>query len=159
MTVVYLGLGSNVDDKEEHLTKAIRSLKEFCTINKMSHLYLTEPVGVHRQDWFLNAVVEIDTDLPPATLLSKVKSIEQDLGRKPTVKNGPRTIDIDILFYSDLVLQTKDLVIPHPRVHERLFVLQPMMDLNPCFVHPVLHKTIQDLVDECPWSETVTPFK
>jgi 2-amino-4-hydroxy-6-hydroxymethyldihydropteridine diphosphokinase len=159
MTVVYLGLGSNIENKEEYIKKAVTLLKDFCTIKKISPLYLTEPVGFQDQDWFLNSVVEIETDINPKTLLLKVKSIERKLGRKKTVKDGPRTIDIDILFYGDLVLQTKDLVIPHPLIQERLFVLQPMMDLNPYFVHPVLHKTIQELFDEQPWSEIVAPLK
>jgi 2-amino-4-hydroxy-6-hydroxymethyldihydropteridine diphosphokinase len=159
MTVVYLGLGSNIENKEEYIKKAVTLLKDFCTIKKISPLYLTEPVGFQDQDWFLNSVVEIETDINPKTLLLKVKSIERKLGRKKTVKDGPRTIDIDILFYGDLVLQTKDLVIPHPLIQERLFVLRPMMDLNPYFVHPVLHKTIQELFDEQPWSEIVAPLK
>jgi dihydroneopterin aldolase/2-amino-4-hydroxy-6-hydroxymethyldihydropteridine diphosphokinase len=159
MTIVYLGLGSNIPDKEEHLNTAILFLKEFCTVKAISPLYLTEPIGFPDQDWFLNCVIQIETNADPQTLLSNIKSIEQKLGRKKTIQNGPRTIDIDILFYGDLVVHTKQLVIPHPRLQDRLFVLQPMMDLNPSFLHPVLHKTIQELYDEHPWSEIVTPYK
>jgi 2-amino-4-hydroxy-6-hydroxymethyldihydropteridine diphosphokinase len=159
MTIVYLGLGSNIKDKEEHLKKAILLIKDFCMVNAVSPLYLTEPVGFPDQDWFLNCAVEIETDVDPQTLLSKIKSIERKLRRKKTIKNGPRSIDIDILFYGDLVMHTKQLVIPHPRLQERLFVLQPMLDLNPTLMHPVLHKTIQELYNEHPWSEIVTPFK
>jgi len=159
MTVVYLGLGSNIGDKEQQIKNAITFIGDCCKVIKESPLYLTEPVGLSDQDWFLNGVVEIETDINPKILLSKVKSIERKLGRKKTVKNGPRCIDIDILFYGDQVVQTKNLVIPHPLIQKRLFVLQPMKDLNPCFIHPVLHKTIKELYDEHPWSEIVTPYK
>jgi len=159
MTIVYLGLGSNIPDKEEHLMNALLLIKELCTVNTISLLYLTEPIGLPDPDWFLNGVIEIETDIAPQTLLLKIKSIEQKLGRKKTVRNGPRTIDIDILFYGDLVVHTKQLVIPHPRLQERLFVLRPMMDLDPGFMHPVLHKTIQELYDEHSWLERVTAYK
>ncbi len=159
MTLVYLGLGSNLGKKEEQIKKAIDSISKTCLIKRVSPLYLTEPVGLQDQEWFLNCVVEIDTDLPPQNLLSFVKSIERKLGRKKTMQNGPRSIDIDILFYGDQVIQTKDLVIPHPKLHERLFVLQPMMNLNPGFVHPVLHKTIQELYEHSPWAEIVSLYK
>jgi 2-amino-4-hydroxy-6-hydroxymethyldihydropteridine diphosphokinase len=159
MTLVYLGLGSNLGNKEEQIKTAITCIAEICTIKTVSSLYLTEPVGLSDQDWFLNCVVEIETDTDPPKLLSSLKSIERKLGRKKTIKNGPRSIDIDILFYGDQVIQTKNLIIPHPLLQERLFVLQPMMDLNPCFEHPVLHKTIQKLYEEQPWTEIVTPYK
>jgi 2-amino-4-hydroxy-6-hydroxymethyldihydropteridine diphosphokinase len=159
MTVVYLGLGSNMGKKEEHIKTAITYIDNLCKVKIVSPLYLTEPVGFPDQDWFLNCVIEVETDTDPQTLLSSLKSIERKLGRKKTVKNGPRSIDIDILFYGDQVVQTKNLMIPHPLLQERLFVLQPMMDLNPCFVHPVLHKTIQELYKEQPWAEIVTPYK
>lgn len=159
MTVVYLSLGSNIMSKEEHIKKAISCIGDFYTMKTVSPLYLTEPVAFPDQDWFLNCVVEVDTDVDPKILLSKLKSIERKLGRKKTVKNGPRSIDIDILFYGDQVVQTKNLMIPHPLIQERLFVLQPMMDLNPYFMHPVLHKTIQELYEEHPWAEIVTPYK
>jgi 2-amino-4-hydroxy-6-hydroxymethyldihydropteridine diphosphokinase len=159
MTVVYLGLGSNIEDKRENINKAIAALKEFSALQKISPLYVTEPVGVKDQEWFLNGVVEIVTDLPPTALLEKVKSIEKSLGRKETVTGGPRTIDIDILFYGDLVLQTQHLIIPHPRIQERLFVLRPMMDLNPGLVHPILHKTIQQLYAMNPRSKSVVPLE
>jgi 2-amino-4-hydroxy-6-hydroxymethyldihydropteridine diphosphokinase len=122
-------------------------------------LYLTEPVGDVEQEWFLNCVVEMQTDVDPKKLLASFKSIERKLGRTKSVKNGPRIIDIDILFYGDQVLNTKNLVIPHPLLQKRLFVLQPMMDLNPDFLHPVLKKKIQELYTEQPWAEMVTPYK
>ena len=159
MPIVFLSLGSNIDDREEHIRKALTLLANICKLRRTSHLYLTEPVGDTEQDWFLNCVAEVETDIDPKKLLSSIKSIERKLGRKKTVKNGPRIIDIDILFYGDCVLNTKNLVIPHPLLQERLFVLQPMMDLNPSFVHPVLKKTIQELYMHRPWAEMVTPYK
>jgi 2-amino-4-hydroxy-6-hydroxymethyldihydropteridine diphosphokinase len=159
MTVVYLGLGSNLGKKEDQIQTAITLIRKNCKVERVSPLYLTEPVGFSDQEWFLNCVVEIDTDIVPQELLTLLKSIERKLGRKKTVQNGPRCIDIDILFYNDQVIQTKNLVIPHPMLHERLFVLQPMMDLNPGFMHPVLHKTIQELFEKHPWAEIVTPYK
>jgi 2-amino-4-hydroxy-6-hydroxymethyldihydropteridine diphosphokinase len=159
MPIVFLSLGSNIGDKEEHIRKALTLLANVCKVRRTSYLYLTEPVGYTEQDWFLNCVVEVETDVDPKKLLSSIKSIERKLGRKKTVKNRPRIIDIDILFYGDCVVNTKNLVIPHPLLQERLFVLQPMMDLNPGFVHPVLKKTIQELYMHRPWAEMVTPYK
>ena len=159
MPIVFLSLGSNIGEREEHIRKTLILLANMCTVRRTSLLYLTEPVGCTEQDWFLNCVVEVETDVDSKKLLSSIKSIERKLGRKKTVKNGPRIIDIDILFYGDCVVNTKNLIIPHPLLQERLFVLQPMMDLNPSFVHPVLKKTIQELYVHRPWAEMVTPYK
>ena len=159
MPMVFLGLGSNIGDKEEHIRKALTSLSHICNVRRTSHLYLTEPVGYTEQDWFLNCVVEVETDVDPKKLLSSIKSIERKLGRTKTVKKGPRIIDIDILLYEDHIIKTKDLVIPHPLMHERLFVLQPMMDINPDFVHPVLKKSIRELYEDHPWAKKVMLYK
>jgi 2-amino-4-hydroxy-6-hydroxymethyldihydropteridine diphosphokinase len=159
MTIVYLGLGSNMGKKEDQIKAAISRLSEIYKVTKVSPVYLTEPVGVTDQEWFLNCVIEIETEIDSKKLLTSLKSIERKLGRTKTMKNGPRSIDIDILFYGDEVVQTKNLVIPHPLLQQRLFVLQPMMDLNPHLMHPVLRKTIQELYEEQPWAEMVTPYK
>jgi 2-amino-4-hydroxy-6-hydroxymethyldihydropteridine diphosphokinase len=159
MTIVFLGLGSNIGDKEEHINKALTLISEFNEVKKISHIYLTEPVGNINQEWFLNCVVEIETEIDPKKLLSSIKSIERKLGRTKTVKNGPRSIDIDILFYGDFVVKTKNLVIPHPLIQERLFVLQPMMDVNPDFVHPILNKSILKLYESHPWAQRVMLYK
>ncbi len=159
MPLIYLGLGSNIGDKEAHITQACRLISEKCKIKKTSHLYLTEPVGDTEQEWFLNCVVEIETELDPGRLLSFLKSIERTLGRMKTKKNGPRIIDIDILFYGDLVVRTRDLVIPHPLLQERLFVLQPIMELNPSFVHPILKQSIQELYKNNPKDKKVLLHK
>jgi len=159
MPIVFLSLGSNIGNKEDHINKALTFISELYEVKKISHLYLTEPVGNIKQDWFLNCAVEIKTDIDPKKLLSSIKTIEKKLGRKKTVKNGPRIIDIDILFYGDHVIKTKNLVIPHPLMQERLFVLRPMMDINLDFVHPVLKKSIHELYKDHPWVEKVTLYK
>ena len=159
MPRVFLGLGSNIGNKEDYINKALTLISKLYTVKKISHLYLTEPVGNIKQDWFLNCVVEIQTDVDPKKMLSSIKSIERKLGRTKTVKNGPRIIDIDILFYGDRVLKTKNLVIPHPLIQDRLFVLQPMMDINPGLIHPVLKRSIHDLYHDRLWAEKVTLYK
>ncbi|HUS99159.1 MAG TPA: 2-amino-4-hydroxy-6-hydroxymethyldihydropteridine diphosphokinase [Candidatus Thermoplasmatota archaeon] len=159
MPIVLLGLGSNIGDKEEYINKAIDLISEVGEVKKTSPLYLTEPVGNIKQEWFLNCVVEIKTDFYPKKLLSAFKSIERKLGRTKRVKNGPRSIDIDILFYEDQIVKTKNLVIPHPLIQERLFVLQPLMDLNPHFIHPVLKKSIKEMYTSHQWAEKVIFYK
>jgi len=159
MSVVFLGLGSNLGDKEGYIKQALHLLSQRCTIKKISHLYLTEPVGNTNQDWFLNGAVEIETDMEPKRLLTFLKTIERTLGRVKTVKNGPRTIDLDILFYEDRVVKTKNLVIPHPSLQDRLFVLQPLMDLAPSFVHPVFNKSIQELYTSHQGKEKVQMYQ
>jgi 2-amino-4-hydroxy-6-hydroxymethyldihydropteridine diphosphokinase len=159
MPRVFLGLGSNIGNKEENINKALACISEVYIIKKTSHLYQTEPVGGIKQDWFLNCVVEIQTDVDPKQLLFTLKSIERKIGRKKTVKNGPRIIDIDILFYGNHVLNTKSLVLPHPSIQERLFVLQPMMDINPDLIHPVFKRSIHELYHDRLWTEKVTLYK
>jgi 2-amino-4-hydroxy-6-hydroxymethyldihydropteridine diphosphokinase len=159
MPMVYLGLGSNVGEKEQHLTEALFLISQICTIQKKSHLYRTEPVGYLKQDWFLNCVIEVQTDLSPEELLSSLLAIEHSLGRIKTVPKGPRIIDIDILFYADQIIQTHQLIIPHPSVHERLFMLRPLLDINPDFVHPVLKKSIKELYTNLPKDKEVLLYK
>src|SRR4030042_2792233 len=159
LTVVFLGLGSNIGKKEANIKKALYLLSEIGEVKKTSHLYLTEPVGIIKQDWFLNCAVQIETNMDPQKLLTALKSIERKLGRIKTVKNGPRTIDIDILFYGDRIVKKTHLVIPHPFLQDRLFVLQPMMDLAPSFIHPLLKKSIQDLYTNHPKSQKVQRYK
>jgi 2-amino-4-hydroxy-6-hydroxymethyldihydropteridine diphosphokinase len=159
MPVVYLGIGSNIGDKQGNIASALCRISEICEVKKKSRMYLTEPVGNIEQDWFLNCVVEIQTEIEPKQLLSSFKSIEGKLGRAKNVKNGPRIIDIDILFYGNNIVTTKNLVIPHPLLHERLFVLQPMMDLDPDFIHPVLKKSIQELYKNHLGKEKVLLYK
>lgn len=145
MTHSFIGIGSNLGNKEENIRKAVELIKKKCKILKKSSLYETEPIGFKKQDWFLNSVVEIETGLKPIELLEFLQSIEKNLKRAKTIKYGPRIIDLDILFYGNEILKEKNLVVPHPRLHERLFVLEPLKEIAPRFVHPVLKKKIDEL--------------
>lgn len=143
----FLGLGSNLGAREENLRRALLLLSERVEIVKLSSVYESEPVGFKEQPWFLNLVCEIRTRLSPRDLLRFAKEIERKLGRKPSFPNAPRPIDIDILFFGDLVLKTEDLVIPHPRLHERAFVLLPLSEIAPDLVHPELGLKIKELLE------------
>ena len=159
MSVVYLSLGSNMGDKEDYIRKALKLIEDVDEIRKVSPLYQTEPMGFKDQSFFLNCVIEVQTNSNPEQLLLFLKSIEQKLGRINTVKNGPRIIDIDILFFDDFCIENDELIIPHPRLHERLFVLIPLMDVNPDVIHPLLKKTVRELYDAIQHEEMVTLYK
>jgi 2-amino-4-hydroxy-6-hydroxymethyldihydropteridine diphosphokinase len=146
MTRVYLGLGINLGEREQNLTIALARLQERLRLVAVSSLYETVPWGVADQPPFLNAAVAAETDLSPAELLVFIKGVEREMGRQPSGHWGPRLIDIDILLYGDLVLQTPDLVIPHPRLAERAFVLVPLAEIAPDAVHPVYQQTLQALL-------------
>jgi 2-amino-4-hydroxy-6-hydroxymethyldihydropteridine diphosphokinase len=147
--VVYLGLGSNLGDRHEYMRMTLDFLAERMKIEKLSPIYETKPVGEKNQPDFLNMVCRVSTRLSPSTLLFMVKGIEAKLGRVPV--DSPRPIDIDILFYADQIINTPpQLIVPHPRLHERGFVLFPMADIAPDLVHPILKKTVKQLLDELP---------
>jgi 2-amino-4-hydroxy-6-hydroxymethyldihydropteridine diphosphokinase len=155
MADAYLGLGSNMGDKRAYLCQALDKLRAVCDVKKVSSLYVTEPVGNKEQNWFLNAAVHIGCEQPPAELLFLLLAIERDLGRVRSAKNAPRTIDIDLLFYGDLVSESEDLAVPHPRLHERRFVLAPLAEIAPDLMHPVLGRSIQELADTLESDERV----
>lgn len=148
MTTAYLGLGSNIGDREKNIGRAVGRLSEKLTVEQVSSIYETEPMGYQAQPWFLNAVCRVSTRLTPFNLLRIVKGVESELGRAPSFRNAPRIIDIDILFYEDRVLETEELIIPHPRIAERLFILVPLAEIAPDLVHPVVQKTIRQLLSE-----------
>lgn len=143
--IVYLALGSNLGDRQENLKQAISSLTPQMTVKAKSHVYETPPWGYADQPKFLNQVVKAETYLEPEPLLKHLKRLEVALGRQTTFQNGPRLIDIDLLFFDELVLNTPILTLPHPRLHERGFVLLPMMDIAPDLFHPVIQKSIREL--------------
>jgi len=142
---VYLGLGSNLGDRKAILEKALQLLGQRLQIERVSSLYETEPVGYAEQPPFLNAVCRAQTKLGPLQLLSVIKGIEASLGRVPSFPNAPRPIDLDIIFYGDLVMETPELTIPHPRLEERAFVLIPLAEIAPNLLHPVSGERISDL--------------
>jgi len=145
---VYLALGTNLGSRENNLRTAINGISpEVCVINR-SPIYETPPWGYTEQPYFLNQVISGKTNLSPQTLLSRLKELEMKMGRLTGIRYGPRIIDIDILFYDDQILKVTGLEIPHPRVHERAFVLVPLLDIAPGLLHPILGKTISELIKQ-----------
>jgi GTP cyclohydrolase-4 len=148
MAIVYLGLGSNLGERRDNIVKAIELLGQRVTVERVSSLYETEPVGYREQPKYLNSVCQIITPINPQRLLTLAKEIESALGREPGFPNSPRPIDVDILFYGTQVINTPELTIPHPHLEERAFVLVPLAELAPELVHPVNQKTIKKLLGE-----------
>ncbi len=146
MKVVYLGLGSNLGDRRANLESAIRRLD--LKVTRASSLYETEPRDVPNQPWFLNQVIEIETDLFPRQLLLRIRKVERELGRKPSVPKGPRIIDIDILFWGSSTIRSEELEVPHPRLAERRFVLEPLAELIPDFRHPVTNQSVREMLQK-----------
>jgi 2-amino-4-hydroxy-6-hydroxymethyldihydropteridine diphosphokinase len=147
--IVYLGLGSNVGEREQMLQAAVDRLQSVeLRITRLSSVYETEPQGLRYQRWFLNLVAEAETELFPRRLLGRIVKIERELGRRRMIENGPRTIDIDILFFGNAIVKTRELTIPHPRFAERRFVLAPMVELAPELRDPVTRQTMRELLPE-----------
>ena len=143
--IVYLALGSNLGDRLANLKQAIDSLTPQMEVRAKSAVYETPPWGYEDQPEFLNQVVKVKTYLDPEPLLKHLKRLEVALGRQASFPNGPRLIDMDILFYDELIVNTPSLVIPHPRLHERGFVLLPLMDISPDLVHPLSRKRVREM--------------
>ncbi len=156
MKSVYLSLGSNVGDRVGHIRQAIERLNERgVEVRRVSSLYKTEPVDFRPQPWFVNCAVEAATELLPRRLLNTLQGIERSLGRRPGVPKGPRPIDIDILLYENAVIRAHDLVIPHPRLSERRFVLLPLRELDAGLRDPVTQRTVAEMLHETPDSSQV----
>ena len=151
--IVYLGLGSNLGDRKANLGAAVQGLESVSRLLATSPIYETPPWGYMDQPDFLNQVIRVETDLSPSELLVYLKALETRLGRTATVRYGPRTIDIDVLFYDDLVLDEPGLTIPHPRIQGRAFVLVPLADLAPDMIHPLEGKTVSALLEQVDQSE------
>lgn len=146
--IAYIGLGSNLGDRRATLRAAVRRLSEHGRIVAVSSLYETEPVGFRDQPWFLNAVIALETDLDPRELLRTLLAIERSFGRERTFRNAPRTLDLDLLLYDGVVENSVGLTVPHPRLHERAFVLVPLAEIAPDEVHPLLGLPVRVLLEQ-----------
>lgn len=147
---VYIAAGSNLGDKEETLKEAIYKIdkRKDCVVTKVSNFYTTDPVGYEDQDQFVNCVFEIDTLQTPSELMNTLLEVEKDFKRERIIRWGPRTLDLDIIFYDDIISYDEHILIPHPRAHERQFVMKPMCDINPYYVHPIYRKRVMDISSE-----------
>jgi 2-amino-4-hydroxy-6-hydroxymethyldihydropteridine diphosphokinase len=157
--LVYLSLGSNVGDREAHLGDALARLAATGRVIAVSSFYETEPVEFTSQPWFLNCAVAFETGKTPQQLMTALLGIEEEMGRRRVRKKGPRSIDIDILLFDDIVMDSKELVIPHPSMQERRFVLEPLAEIAPNVIHPALKKTISELRDAQAAEQVVRKIK
>ncbi len=153
---VFLGLGSNIGDRVQYLSDAVTKIGSIAKPMIMSSIYETEPVGMNDSNSFYNLAIEISTDKLPATLIQNLKDIEMTLGRTPSTHMKPREIDIDILLYSGFIYRDNNVEVPHPEMTHRRFVLEPLDEIAPQLVHPVLHQTIETLFARCPDTHTIT---
>jgi len=147
---VYLSLGSNVGDRQANLEQAISQLGEIGAVVRRSAFYETEPMEVTDQPWFLNCAVELETELMPKQFISAVLEVERSMGRKRTKKKGPRTIDIDVILFGKSIVEMKGLTVPHPAMHLRRFVLEPMVEIAPEVRHPIFKRSMRELRDALP---------
>lgn len=148
MNTIYLGLGSNLGDRAENLRRALELLAPLVVVDEKSAIYESVPHGVEEQPLYFNMAVSATTELGPRDLLRHLKETEERMGRQENTHNQPRPIDLDILLYGDMVLETPELTIPHPRMHERAFVLVPLDEIASFHQHPISRKPIIDLLDE-----------
>lgn len=159
--IAFIGIGSNIGDAGGNCRQAIRRLSQAADIMvlRQSSLYSTEPVGKEDQQWFVNCAVEIRTALGPGELLEELKNIESAMGREPPEKEGkwgPRIIDLDVLLYGQDIIEQKDLLIPHPELHKRRFVLEPLNEIAPYVIHPVFGISVKGLLDRLDDDHAVT---
>jgi len=153
--IVYLSLGSNLGDRSENLHQAIDKLGELGKVAAVSSFYDTEPVELTSQPWFLNCAAKLDTEKMPRQLMAAILGIEQEMGRQRKQKKGPRTIDIDILLFGSSIIDIPSITVPHPKLHQRRFVLEPLAEIAPEVRHPILKRTVREMRDALPAGQTV----
>jgi 2-amino-4-hydroxy-6-hydroxymethyldihydropteridine diphosphokinase len=156
---VYIGLGSNLGDRVENLRDAVHRLGAIIHVEQVSQLYVAAPLGYVRDDAYINAALHGRTTMTPMDLLGMMQSIETAMGRRPGVQYGPRPIDLDMLFYDSIQMETLKLTIPHPRLAERAFVLKPLADIAPNLMHPVLYYTVTQLLQDAEDAEQVQLYE
>ncbi|HVN19781.1 MAG TPA: 2-amino-4-hydroxy-6-hydroxymethyldihydropteridine diphosphokinase [Dongiaceae bacterium] len=153
--LAYVSLGSNVGDREKNLRSAIQALRLIGRVRSISSFYETEPVEFTKQPEFLNCVVALETPSTPAHLLHQLLDIEKAMGRQRIQKKGPRTIDLDVVLFGDVAINTPEVIIPHPAMHQRRFVLEPLAEIAPEARHPILKKTVGELLKQLPEGQSV----
>jgi len=155
MSEYFIGLGSNLGEREANTDCAVKALMQSMTLLKISSLYESEPMYLKDQPWFVNCAAKFESSLNSRQMLERLEEIEVALGRERAVRYGPRTIDLDILFHDSEILEETDLKIPHPKIQERRFVLEPLVEIEPGFVHPVLGVTVATLLKNLRSSQVV----
>jgi len=157
--IAYLSLGSNIGDREARLREATEQIRKHGTVQAVSSFYETEPIEFTDQAWFLNCALALQTEETPEELMRSMLQIEQQMGRQRVQRKGPRTIDIDILLFSNVTFDTPDLTIPHPAMAHRRFVLEPLAEIAPDVMHPVLKKTTRILLGDLPLGQKVRKIR
>ena len=155
---VYLSLGSNMGDRAAHLNQGVERLRKFGYVAAVSSFYETEPVEVSGQPWFLNCAVKLETEKMPKQLMKALLEVEREMGRQRSSGKTPRTIDLDILLFGSSIIETEGLTVPHPALHQRRFVLEPLAEIAPEVRHPVLKRTVREMKDALPPGQAVRRF-
>jgi 2-amino-4-hydroxy-6-hydroxymethyldihydropteridine diphosphokinase len=158
ISTVYIGLGSNLGNRVANLREAVQRLSALVKVQKASQLYVAAPLGYVRDDSFVNAVIKATTTLKPMELLEMMQGIESSMGRRSGVQYGPRPIDLDMLFFDGIQIETRKLTVPHPLIPQRAFVLKPLVEIAPNLMHPVLYYTVSQLLQDADDADQVQVY-